>query len=134
MCLLIGCIGSLPAGLCALTNLVNLNIDGEYGNINCYANCLTNITTGGAIANLIRNSVEVCPINSQETGLCDLVVATNIASVSPVDIWACSFGYPNTPPCTWYGVGCDVSLNVNSIYLPNRGLSGRIHIFCIVLI
>ena len=111
----------MPAGLCKLSNLVELNIDGDYSNIDCYAYCLTDISNDTFIANL-----NVCPISVQETAVCDFVAGTNIASVSPVDIWACSYGYANSPPCEWNGVVCDLSLNITSITLQALGMTGSI--------
>ena len=69
-----------------------------------------------------------CPSN-QDIGLCGMIAATNIHSISGYSQWSCTTGgYTSTSPCTspmWPGVSC-VGSNVVSMNIGSLGVTGSI--------
>jgi hypothetical protein len=88
--------------------------------ISCYADCLSTVTT------LVTSGYD-CP-TTQDIGMCGFVAATNIASISGYDEWACdTTGHTTTDPCTgpWTGITCTGSA-VTYMSVNNKGLTGSI--------
>ena len=87
----------------------------------CAPQCVSSIIS----ANLNVPST-ICPTN-QDIGMCSLVAATNIHSISGYSQWSCTTGgYTSTAPCTspvWSRVLCSGNV-VTSINVYNLGLTG----------
>ena len=68
----------------------------------------------------------LCPTN-QEIGLCGLIAATNIQTISGYSQWSCTTGgYTSTAPCTspvWAGISCN-GIDVVSISIGGVGVTG----------
>ena len=69
-----------------------------------------------------------CP-SKQDQGLCGLIAATNIQTISGYSQWSCTaIGAPLTPPCTsspvWNGLAC-AGNNAISLSVSNVGLTGN---------
>jgi hypothetical protein len=118
-------VGSIPNSFCSITALTALNISAQAaGALKCYPLCLTTatVTSGGAAAS--------CPVN-MEKGICGIVAATNIASLSNYSKWSCNnAGYISSAVCVsgsaqWPGVGCS-GTDVVDLTLDALGLSGSL--------
>ena len=108
-----------------LSGLVHFVISDSGSNpgITCAPLCVSSISSGNLN---VPSAVCVYP---QDTGLCGLIAATNIHSISGYSQWSCTAGgYTSTTPClapVWPGIICSginvVNLNLTSIAL--TGLS-----------
>jgi len=68
----------------------------------------------------------VCAPSAQDIGMCGIIAATNIASKSGYDEWACgTFGITTNDPCAgpWTGVTCTAGV-VDNMNLGIKGISG----------
>ena len=108
--------------ICLLSKLQYLYVNNNPG-VLCSPMCLSSIPSGSNI----DVSAAVC-VFAQDNGLCGLIAATNIESISGYSQWSCSTaGYTTTTPClspVWPGLGC-VGINVVSISVNNVGLTGN---------
>ena len=116
------CVGAIPNSVCQLTSLTYLSLSSNAG-ITCAPSCVTSITS----SNLYVPST-ACPSN-QANGLCGLIAATNINSISSYSQWSCTTGgFTSTAPCAipvWNGLTCSGGAAV-VINLYNIGLTGNI--------
>ena len=67
-----------------------------------------------------------------DSGICGIIAATDIASKSGYDEWACdTSGYTLTDPCAgpWTGITCTAGA-VDKVDLNSKGISGRQFILC----
>jgi len=72
---------------------------------------------------------------SQDIGICAFVAATDIASITNYDEWACgTSGLTTTDPCAgpWTGVTCAAGV-VDVVDLTSEGISGRQSIVCAII-
>ena len=87
--------------------------------ITCAPLCVSTVTT--------RNVPAAICVYPQDNGLCGLIAATNIHSVSGYSQWACTTGgYTATTPClspVWPRLTCS-GMNVVSINLGSLGVTG----------
>ena len=104
-------IGSIPNSICLLSSLKYFYVtnSGSNSGLICAPYCLTSVTN-----RTVPSTVCVYP---QDTGLCGLIAATNIQSLSSQ--WSCTTGgYTTTFPCTpyyaWSGLSCS-GVNVVSV-------------------
>ena len=115
-------IGTVPYVVCQLTNLQVLYLNANPG-IACAPLCVS------SISNSTRSVPSTICVYPQDTGLCGLIAATNIHSISGYSQWSCaSSGYTATNPClspVWNGLSCN-GINVNSVNFANIVLSGSI--------
>ena len=85
----------------------------------CVPLCLSSVST-----RYIPTDICIYP---QENGLCELIAATNIQSISGYSQWSCSTsGYAVTTPCLspiWPGLTCS-GINVMAIRIGSIGLTG----------
>ena len=92
-------------------SLFDADSSGNAG-ITCTPLCLSSVAT--------RNLPTATCVYPQDSGLCGMIAASNIQSVSGYSQWSCaSGGYTSTNPCSspvWPGLGCSggivVSLSV----------------------
>lgn len=116
--------GAVPNSLCTASQLTMLHVGPNTGLV-CYPACLSSVTDIQ-----FTGIPSGCP-SDQENGMCGLVAATNIATVSAGgSVWGCdSGGYPTSDVCGWLGVYCDnggVGPNVEKIDLTTNGLTGTV--------
>ena len=107
----------MPSELCDIGTLTNFQFNSNAG-ITCYAGCLSSVTT-------LTTSGTVCP-SAQNIGICGIIAATDIASKSGYNEWACdTSGYTSTDPCAgpWTGVTCTSGV-VDYVDLHDKGISG----------
>ena len=116
-------LGSVPNTFCQLSSLKDLYLTYSSTNpgITCAPLCVSSITS----ANLyIPPSICVYP---QDQGLCGMIAATNIQSISGYSRWSCSvIGYTSSTPClspVWPGISC-IGIDVIAITISNLGLTG----------
>ena len=69
---------------------------------------------------------------AQDDGLCGLIAATNIASITNYDEWSCTTdGLTSTDPCAggseWTGVTCSTGY-VSEIFPSSKGVTGIVNI------
>jgi hypothetical protein len=113
-------LGTVPSGLCSISGLTKFDFSFN-PLISCYADCLSTVTT-------LVTSVYDCPPTTQDIGMCGFIAATNVASKSGYDEWACdTTGFTSSDPCVgpWTGVTCTSSA-VTNMTLYNEGLTGSI--------
>ena len=116
-------IGAIPNTICQIISLTALYItySGTNPGVTCAPLCLSSVTTHAVPS-------AICPSN-QDIGLCGLIAATNIQSISGYSQWSCTTGgYTSTSPCTspmWPGVSC-VGSNVVSMNIGSLGVTGSI--------
>ena len=122
-------IGTVPSTLCDITGLTLLHINAA-GNplMTCAPLCLTTVTTRSLPS-------AVCP-SAQDDGLCGLIAATNIASITNYDEWSCTTdGVTSTDPCTggseWTGVVCTTGY-VSEININNKGVTGIVNLLYLI--
>ena len=111
-------LGTVPSELCDIGTLTFFQFNNNAG-ITCYADCLSSVTT-------LQTSGIVCPPD-QDIGICGIIAATDIASITNYDEWACdTSGFTTTDPCAgpWTGVTCASGV-VDKVDLNNKGISGR---------
>ena len=114
-------IGPIPNSVCLQTRLNHLFVSIGDAGVTCAPLCLSSI--GFAVKSI---PVAVCPSN-QDYGLCGLVAATNIPTVSGYGLWNCTnLGFAINPclPVTWPGLNC-VGNNVTSFVLNGRAFIGN---------
>ena len=83
-------------------------------------------------AALLPSMPLVAAQTSQDIGICGFIGATDIASKSGFNEWACdTSGFTTTDPCTagWTGVTCASGV-VDYLSLYNKGISGKKFILC----
>ena len=116
-------LGAIPNTICQLPSLTYLSLTNTNTNpgITCAPLCLSSVTT-----RYVPSTICVYP---QDQGLCGLIAATNIQSISGYSQWSCTTGgYTSTSPCTspmWPGVSC-VGSNVVSMNIGSLGVTGSI--------
>ena len=115
-------IGSIPNSICLLSYLKYFYVtnSGSNSGLICAPYCLTSVTNRTVPSN-------VC-VYPQDNGLCGLIAATNIQSISGYSQWSCTTGgYTTTSPCTlyvWAGLVCS-GVNVVSFTFPlNKLITG----------
>ena len=111
-------LGTVPSELCDIGTLATFVFQNNAG-ITCYADCLSFVTT-------LATSGTVCP-SVQDIGICGIIAATDIASITNYDEWACTTsGFTLTDPCAgpWTGITCTAGV-VDYVYLHTKGISGR---------
>ena len=117
-------IGTISYSLCSNSQITYLNISyNEY--IACYDGCLDN---SALIPEFYHMDVYSCNALYDMNGLCAVVAATNIETLT-LGQWSCdSNGVPQSPPCSWYynnqGMACFGGGTVWSLILPSYGLQG----------
>ena len=98
-------VGTVPTTLCNIPGLSHLDVtsSGNTGMPCSFSpSCLSTVTTLTAL---------MCP-SFQDEALCGFIAATDIASKSGYDEWACTtYGITTSNPCelngmTWDGIGC----------------------------
>ena len=115
-------IGAIPNTICQLSSITGLYITFSNTNpgITCAPLCVSSVTT-----HYVPSSI--CPSN-QDIGLCGIIAATNIQSISGYSQWSCTTGgYTSTSPClslVWAGLVCSGS-NVVSVDVNSIGLTGK---------
>ena len=114
-------VGSVPYSICQLTSLTALpiNYGGSNPGIPCAPLCVSSVSL-----QYLPSTICVYP---QDTGLCGLIAATSIQSISGYSQWSCTTGgATSTVPClspVWPGVTCS-GMNVVSINIASIGLTG----------
>ena len=114
-------IGAIPNTFCQLHSLSYLYItnNGLNSGITCAPLCVSSVAN-----HVVRSTVCVYP---QDIGLCGLIAATNIQSISGYSQWSCTTGgFTSTTPClspVWPGVTCSGTVVVG-INFDLVGLTG----------
>ena len=107
--------------MCAMLELTTVHVTagGTNSGITCAPLCVSSVTT-----HTVPSTVCVYP---QDNGLCGLIAATNIQSISGYSQWSCSTaGYTSSTPClspVWPGLSCAGS-NVVSMSIGGLGIAG----------
>ena len=82
-----------------------------------------------SVAAVVPSNICVYP---QDNGLCGLIAATNIQSISGYSQWSCTTaGYTSSTPClspVWPGLSC-VGVNVVSVTVNSVGLTGMLSVY-----
>ena len=114
-------VGSIPISICLVTHLTNLQMIYNSSNpgIKCAPLCVSSVTS-----RTVPSTICVFP---QDNGLCGLLAATNIHSISGYSQWSCATGgYTSTLSCLsplWPGVTCN-GVDVVGINLLSLGITG----------
>ena len=110
----------VPNAFCLLTSLQQLYLSSN-PSISCAPACVSSISISE------RNVPSQICVYSQDYGLCGLITATNIQSITSYGQWSCaSAGYTSSTPCgsaVWPGLTCN-GINIISINLSAIGLTG----------
>ena len=114
-------IGTIPNSVCLVTHLTSLQFtnNGTNPKVTCAPLCVSSVSS-----RTVPSSV--C-VYAQDVGLCGLISATNIHSISGYSQWSCSTGgYTTSTPClspVWPGLSC-AGINVVSVNLNSLGVTG----------
>ena len=119
-------VGIIPYGICNMPTLQVVYVTNGPSNpgITCAPACVSSVPSTA-----VPTALCSYPSN-QESGLCGLVAATNINTLSGYSMWACTAsGYAASTPCNspvWNGIGC-IGGNVVYISVSSVGLTGIVH-------
>ena len=114
-------IGAIPNNICLMGVLSMVVIANSSSNpgVTCAPICISSVSS-----RTVPSSV--C-VYAQDVGLCGLISATNIHSISGYSQWSCSTGgYTTSTPClspVWPGLSC-AGINVVSVNLNALGVTG----------
>ena len=106
-----GHLGVIPSSVCSLTKLSLIQVNSGSSNplLTCVPSCISTVATAQV--------PPYCPTN-QDIGLCGLIAATNIHSLSGHSLWNCTtLGTTVTNPCSpqlWLGIQCANSGSINN--------------------
>ena len=120
--LIVKYIGAIPDTFCQLTSLDSFLLTSGAGNagITCAPTCVSLVVT-----RVLPSTT--CPSN-QDIGLCGMMTATNIQSITGYSQWSCTTaGITSTTPCAspvWNGLACTGS-SIISVTVGNIGLTGN---------
>ena len=113
--------------MCAMLELTTVHVTagGSNPGVTCAPLCVSSVTT-----HAVPSTVCVYP---QDNGLCGLIAATNIQSISGYSQWSCATaGYTSSTPClspVWPGVSCS-GITMVSLAVYSLGLSGILFALC----
>ena len=116
----------VPSSICLLQHITKLQINtaGTDLGIQCVPACVSSIS-------VISIPTTTCPSN-QDIGLCGLISATNVYSISGYSQWNCTtLGKTLTNPCSspvWNGIACGSGITNNSVIsitLSSLGMTGK---------
>ena len=115
------CTGVVPNSICLLTKLGTLEVTGGNPGVTCAPYCVTSVATRYLPA-------PIC-VYPQDVGLCGLIAATDVSSISGYSKWSCTTGgFTSTTPCltglVWPGLSC-VGLNIVALNVTTKAMTGK---------